>query len=548
MIIATAAGIFAGACAARSASSLITEAIQLREGAYHLNRLHSISLALQTGAGTIPEYASAWSASHAALGSMTAIDSTWNTARPAIEQLQTTMTSGRIDQLPSSTTTLSAIAHRLADHSNQKAAAAFSQLQIALVATLIVGSTGFLFFVVLLTRLLHRISYTFTSLMEELHNCSNSSNVITLPARRPDELDTLLLRVRNHLYTHRSRLQTYRSLTSESIDKSNQARRTIRNFQSTTATLSAMHTSLRGHIESFSQLLSNTNEILGVLQHKSGRMSQQGENQATQVTQTTSAIEQIDSSIHAIAQRAEARRMQAIELRSKARSDEEGIQQTRDTIGLIADSITGIEEILQTIHAISEQTSLLSLNAFIESAHGTEPNKGFEVVASEIRSLADSTAENAASIHHLLHSIDDRVREAQFFSEKTLHSFTASVEVIEDFAASMQSIAAGMQVSTDISGKVVHAAAALSQRADQIKQLSTQVDQSTGESRATLSSASQSSDQLHTILQTADASLQKLDHWIGETNNIQRQPESLLNRISHQLNKQIDTSQTDSPT
>ncbi|MFV1850971.1 MAG: methyl-accepting chemotaxis protein [Thalassospira sp.] len=71
---------------------------------------------------------------------------------------------------------------------------------------------------------------------------------------------------------------------------------------------------------------------------------------------------------------------------------------TRETAEGLAASVEEIGNIVGLIQEIAEQTNLLALNATIEAARAGEAGKGFAVVASEVKNLANQTANATDSI------------------------------------------------------------------------------------------------------------------------------------------------------
>lgn len=65
--------------------------------------------------------------------------------------------------------------------------------------------------------------------------------------------------------------------------------------------------------------------------------------------------------------------------------------------------------IISMISSISEKTNLLSLNAAIEAARAGEAGRGFSVVASEVRNLAEQSKESTISISNILLQLDKEV-------------------------------------------------------------------------------------------------------------------------------------------
>ncbi|WP_413452558.1 methyl-accepting chemotaxis protein [Georgenia phoenicis] len=71
---------------------------------------------------------------------------------------------------------------------------------------------------------------------------------------------------------------------------------------------------------------------------------------------------------------------------------------TNDTVAKLGTSSQEIGNVIKVITSIAEQTNLLALNATIEAARAGEAGKGFAVVASEVKDLAQESAKAAEDI------------------------------------------------------------------------------------------------------------------------------------------------------
>ncbi len=80
--------------------------------------------------------------------------------------------------------------------------------------------------------------------------------------------------------------------------------------------------------------------------------------------------------------------------------------QLSEKIKLLSEKLNSIRILTDTIDEISEETTLLSLNASIEAARAGEAGKGFSVVAEAIKKLADSAKNSSEEIRKVIEAIE----------------------------------------------------------------------------------------------------------------------------------------------
>jgi methyl-accepting chemotaxis protein len=126
----------------------------------------------------------------------------------------------------------------------------------------------------------------------------------------------------------------------------------------------------------------------------------------------------------------------------------DGMQQIREQMELIADSIMrlseqsqAIGEIIASVNDLSEQSNLLAVNASIEAAKAGEHGKGFAVVAQEVKSLAAQSKQATAQVRTILGDIQKATGSAVLAAEQGAKAVENGVRQSMDAGESIRQLA-----------------------------------------------------------------------------------------------------------
>jgi aerotaxis receptor len=131
-------------------------------------------------------------------------------------------------------------------------------------------------------------------------------------------------------------------------------------------------------------------------------LSRRTEAQASSLQETAAALEQISSTIKQNADSAGEAHQRASAAGTVADEASQVVDKVQASMQEIEEASARIADIIGVIDGIAFQTNILALNAAVEAARAGTQGRGFAVVATEVRSLAQRSADAAREIKALV--------------------------------------------------------------------------------------------------------------------------------------------------
>ena len=219
-----------------------------------------------------------------------------------------------------------------------------------------------------------------------------------------------------------------------------------------------------------------------------GQLQESSNNQSEATSSVAAAVEELTVSIGMVADNASETEKLSEKANEEAIAGEKVVSRAAEEMALIASSVAGsaqhiqslaehsgqISNIVSVIKDIADQTNLLALNAAIEAARAGEQGRGFAVVADEVRKLAERTTKATAEIGSLIDRMQQETGTAVSSMELSRQQADKGRTLAREVGEALSLISANVRQT---GGRIVEIAAAAREQSSATQQIAMSVEQ-----------------------------------------------------------------------
>jgi len=178
------------------------------------------------------------------------------------------------------------------------------------------------------------------------------------------------------------------------------------------------------------------------------------------------------------------------------------VESIAENILALAEQAQAIGEIIASVTDIAEQTNLLALNAAIEASRAGEHGRGFSVVASEVKALAEQSRRSTLQVRQILGDIQKATNSAVIVTEEGTKSVNQAIRVVNDAGETIRVLSDAVSEAAQVAGQIAASSAQQATGVAQIHQAMKDIKQVTQQTLASTRQAEQAAQGLNLLAGT----------------------------------------------
>ena len=350
--------------------------------------------------------------------------------------------------------------------SNEYTIAATSAMQRNLV---IIGAVSLAVVIFVMLLFIIRMLKPISRLTNTLDDTANGDLTKKLPEQGRDEIAQASRSFNKTMEELRKMITAIKSQAGDLSAIGNDLASNMTETASAMNEITANIQSIKGRVMNQSASVSETNATMEQVTVNINKLNGQIDLQSSAVSLSSTAIEQMLANIQSVTSTLGKNAQSLTELQESAEDGKSSLHEVAANIQEVARESEGLLEINAVMENIAGQTNLLSMNAAIEAARAGESGKGFAVVAGEIRKLAESSASQSNTIAAVLKKIKNSIDKIISSTDKVLDRFDAIDQKVKTVSEQGETIRSAMEEQNQGSKQILEASGQVHDITRQVK-------------------------------------------------------------------------------
>jgi len=213
--------------------------------------------------------------------------------------------------------------------------------------------------------------------------------------------------------------------------------------------------------------------------------------QASAVNEVTTTVEELNSSSKHVYEKAEQVSQSSKDVLNIASEGQKAVRDSIEEINTIQGKVKGISEhtlnlsveaqqigsIVKAVSDIANKTDMLAINAVIEAARAGEHGKGFSIVATEVRELADQSQKSADKIAALIDNIQSATNSTVLSTEEAIKGFQIGIKLILEAGQTIDNLIKHIQETVNYASEIALASRQQSLGTEQVASVMTNINE-----------------------------------------------------------------------